>query len=113
MGLGSFLLERIKGVWSRERRAHHRIYDQPLILEFYGKKHKTHDWSAGGFRLAGPFAHARVRDRVSGEIRTGGSGTTGAFTAEVVRIADNGEVAMRLLEVSPGTFLSMYTRKRF
>ena len=113
MGLGSFLLECIKGVRFRERRAHRRIYDRPLFLEFDGKKHKTLDWSAGGFRLAGPLAHARERDRVSGKIRMGGPGTTGDFTAEVVRIADNGDVAMRLLEISPRTFLSMYAHKRF
>ncbi len=113
MGLGSFLLERIKGVRSRDRRAHRRIYDRPLTLEFDGKKYKTRDWSTGGFRLVGPVAHVRVRDRVTGKIRMGRFGTKGAFTAEVVRIDDNGDVAMRLLEVSSSTFLSMYAHKRF
>ena len=99
------------GARLHDRRRHRRVYGRPLCLEIDGNKYKTRDWSLGGFRLVGSFADAKVGDRVGGTIRVPGGAEPGPFTAEVVRLTEYGDVALRFLETSPRTFLAMSALK--
>ena len=79
---------------------------RPLVLKIDGKKYRTVDWSLGGFRINGFHESGKPRDEVSGTIGGGGM-RRGEFVAEILRVSASGEVRMRLLEVTPATFLAM------
>lgn len=98
-------------IGSLERRAHRRFSYPALQLEIDGKRFKTTDWSLGGFRINGYINGYRgvpkIGDRLSGHIKSLNSSAPGTFVAEVVRIAETGEIGLRLLEITPAVFLAM------
>jgi PilZ domain len=94
-------------IGSLERRAHRRFSYPALQLEIDGKRFKTTDWSLGGFRITGYRGAPKIGDRLSGQIKSLNSSAPGTFVAEVVRIAETGEIGLRLLEITPAVFLAM------
>ncbi len=98
------ILRRILG--KPDRRRHARNTATVLELRIDGHKYETIDWSLGGFRFSGFHKDVRRRDNISGTIGGVGAGP-GEFVAEVMRVSDNGDVSVRLLEITPATFLAM------
>ncbi len=91
----------------KDRRKHARNTTPSLELKIDGRKYRTLDWSLGGLRINGFHVDVKPRDRLSGTI-AGVSGVgPGEFVAEVLRVAENGDVSVRLLEISPAIFLAM------
>ncbi len=91
----------------KDRRKHARIAAPSLELKIDGRKYQTLDWSLGGLRINGFHADVKPRDRLSGTIAGVGGGGPGEFVAEVLRVSENGDVSLRLLEIAPATFLAM------
>ena len=91
----------------QDRRQHRRYAYPAVALEVDGQHYETVDWSLGGFRVNGYHQHLEVGDRITGTIGTVGSGSPGTFVAEVVRFMPNGDVGMRLLEITPSVFIAM------
>ena len=94
-------------VRSWDRRVHRRYSDPPLHLEIDGKRFKTTDWSLGGFRIHGYNEAVAIGGRLTGQIQSVNSNGPGTFVAEVVWIAETGEVGLRLLEITPAVFVAM------
>jgi len=94
-------------IGSRDRRVHRRYLYPALRLEIDGKRYKTTDWSLGGFRINGYHEALAVGDRLTGQITPINSSGPGTFVAEVVRIAETGEIGLRLLEITPAVFITM------
>ncbi len=91
----------------KDRRKHARITTPSLQLKIDGHKYRTLDWSLGGLRINGFHTDVKPRDRLSGTISGVGDLRPGEFVAEVLRVAENGDVSVRLLEISPAFFLAM------
>jgi hypothetical protein len=94
-------------VRSWDRRVHRRFSHPPLHLEIDGKRFTTTDWSLGGFRIDGYREPLAVGARLTGQIQFINPNSPGTFVAEVVRIAETGEVGLRLLEITPAVFVAM------
>jgi hypothetical protein len=90
-----------------DRRRAPRFTKPPLWLEVDGWRYKTYDWSLSGFRIEVCRARPQPRARLIGRIE--GIGCTGAFSAEVVRVEDDGTVAGRFLDITPAIFMAMGT----
>lgn len=90
----------------KDRRKHARNTAPSLELKIDGHKYRTLDWSLGGLSINGFHADVKPRDRLSGTI-SGVGVDPGEFVAEVLRVAENGDVSVRLLEISPAIFLAM------
>jgi hypothetical protein len=90
-----------------DRRHAPRFQKPALWLELDGWRYKTRDWSLGGFRIGDCRKPPRPRDRVQGRIE--GIGCIGSFTAEVVRINEDGSIAGRFLEITPAILMAMGT----
>jgi PilZ domain len=100
-------------VRSWDRRVHRRYSQPPLHLEIDGKRFKTTDWSLGGFRIQGYQEAVAVGGRLTGQIKSFNSSGPGTFVAEVVRIAESGEIGLRLLEITPAIFVAMARLKDY
>ncbi len=48
-----------------------------------------------------------IGDRLTGQIKSINSSGQGTFVAEVVRIAETGDIGLRLLEITPAVFIAM------
>ena len=72
-----------------------------------GHTYETLDWSLGGFRVNSFHQNLNRRDKISGTIVGLGATGRGDFVAEVMRVSENGDVSVRLLEIAPATFLAM------
>ena len=48
-----------------------------------------------------------IGDRLTGRIKSINSSGPGTFVAEVARIAETGEIGLRLLEITPAVFVAM------
>ena len=91
---------------TRDRRHHYRLEQPVLVLTIAGKEYATLNWSLGGFRIAaGPGRFVRDQ-RIEGGIRLPAGGD-GSFAADVLRVTDQGQVQLRLLEISPAVFVAM------
>ena len=99
------ILRRILG--KPDRRRHARTAAPVLELRIDGHKYKALDWSLGGFRFSGFHKVVRRRDNISGTIDGVGAAGPGEFVAEVMRVSDSGDISVRLLEITPATFLAM------
>ncbi len=91
----------------KDRRHHARVATPSIALTIDDRHYETLDWSLGGFRLGGFRADVKPRDRISGTVGSVGDAGPGEFVAEVMRVAENGDISVRLLEISPATFLAM------
>ena len=91
----------------RERRRHPRVEGRPLALRIDGRKYKTLNWSLGGFKISGYHAEMEPGDKIEGTIGPVAGVGPGPFVAEVVRVTEDGEVGLRLLEVLPAVFVAM------
>lgn len=96
----------IKRLRTAERRRYQRIELSPLKLKIDGKRYNTVDWSLGGFKIGRYHVPLASGDKVSGRI-TLEHGASGEFVAEVVGVREDGEVAFRLVEITPSIFLAM------
>ncbi len=105
--LGDFIGSLLARLPRPNRRHHTADERRPLVLKIDGKKYKTANWSLGGFRIDGFHNPSKPRNEISGTIGAIGSVGPGKFVAEVTRVCENGQIGMRLLEVSPATFLAM------
>ena len=94
-------------IGSRDRRVHSRFSYPALLLEIDGKRFKTADWSLGGFRINCYHQTVEIGDRLTGTIKSINSSGQGTFVAEVVRIAETGDIGLRLLEITPAVFIAM------
>ena len=101
----------IRRLLKRERRQHERSGRQRLRLEFRGLRVRTVDWSLGGCLLPAldPPLQPRVRvgDTFEGRISGIGLGNTGDFSADVVRVTEDGEIGLRWLELDSHVFLAL------
>lgn len=103
----NILSRAITAIGSRDRRVYRRFSYPALHLEIDGKRLRAIDWSLGGFRINGYHEELKIGDRLTGQIKSINSSGPGTFVAEVVRIADTGEVGLRLLEITPAVFVAM------
>ena len=99
-----------KAVSGKERRAHPRISGPQLVLHIDGKHLRTINWSLGGFLVAG-IVDVMPGQRLEGEVSPPRQGHRGPFSAEVVRVATNGAVGARFLDIDSQSFLAMGTLK--
>ena len=90
-----------------DRRRSPRFSKPALWVELDGWRYKTCDWSLGGFRIGECRKPTRPRDRVRGRLE--GIGCVGSFTAEVVRVGEDGTLAGRFLEITPAILMAMGT----
>jgi hypothetical protein len=90
-----------------DRRRSPRFTKPALWLEFEGWRYKTRDWSLGGFRVGDFRKPVQSREKVNGRIE--GIGCIGSFTAEVVRLHEDGSLAGRFLEITPAILMAMGT----
>ena len=103
MSVGKLLRE---SLGLTERRQHPRSDQPELTLRFGGQDYTAVDWSLGGCRINADAARFQVKQRIQGRMQLEGSDGRGEFLAEVVRIVENGDVALRWLELSPYIFMA-------
>jgi hypothetical protein len=87
-----------------ERRKHPRASAPTLTLSIDGVSYTALDWSHGGCRVNAPSGPFKIKQRVEGRINLKGAGK-GEFVCEVVRLANNGDVGLRWLEISSQIFV--------
>ena len=95
----------------KERRQFARHAGTSLTVQVEGHKYKTLDWSLGGFRLPSFHHPIQPKERFSGRLTPARGGTPGEFTAEVVWVKEDGHCGVKLIEITPATFLSMASLK--
>lgn len=89
-----------------ERRRNQRFELPSIRLKIDGKRYDSIDWSMGGFKIGRCHLSLVPGDSVTGVI-TLEHGESGEFVAEVVAVRADGQVAFRLLEITPRVFLAM------
>ena len=103
------LMSFIRGLFGRDRRQHGRFGRPSLRVRYHGRRVRAGDWSLGGCLLPIPEPPfdppLRVGDTFEGRISGIGLGNSGDFLAEVVRIAGDGKVGLRWLELDSHVFL--------
>ncbi len=90
-----------------DRRRHRRVHDRPIKVRVEGNKYETLDWSLGGFRIKGYHRTLEIGERLSGKIGPVDGIKAGDFVVEVVRTTDDGDMGVRILEISSEIFLAM------
>jgi PilZ domain len=90
-----------------DRRHHRRTYDRPIKIKMGGNQYETLDWSLGGFRFNGYHRTLEIGERLSGKIGPVDGIKAGDFIVEVVRTTDEGDVGVRIIEISSEVFLAM------
>ena len=93
-------------LWRQDRRRYVRIVNPPLRLRIDGKRYDTVDWSLGGFKIRRYHRGLSAGDQIQGEIRFD-TVKPGEFVAEVIQVQASGDIGLRLLEITPATFLAM------
>lgn len=96
----------IKRLHAAERRRFQRIELPRIRLRIDGKRYDAIDWSLGGFKVGRCHLSLASGENVAGRIQLE-HGPSGEFVAEVVGVREDGEVAFRLLEITPSVFLAM------
>jgi hypothetical protein len=91
----------------QERRKNRRLQSSRLTVYVNGKRHKTSDWSLGGFRVVIPRNTLAPNHVIKGPLHGPGLFNRGEYEACVVWVADNGEIGARFIELSPESFLAM------
>jgi hypothetical protein len=79
-----------------------------VALSVGGRKYKSADWSLGGCRIPAESGEFAIRQQISGRIKLAGADGPGEFVAEIERVADDGHVDLRWLEMSPHIFVAMH-----
>jgi hypothetical protein len=90
-----------------ERREHSRQQVPRLTVKIDGRKYGAIDWSMGGCRINAPAAALQVKQKVDGQVTLDGADGRGKFIAEIVRVAADGDIGLRWLELSPNIFVAM------
>jgi len=90
-----------------ERRRHRRVYDRPIKVNLEDKVYKTLDWSLGGFRINGFHRELERGEKLNGIIGPIARVKPGECIVEVVRIAENGDIGVRFIEIAPRIFVAM------
>lgn len=90
-----------------DRRRSPRFTKPALWVELDGRRYRARDWSLGGFRVADFGKPVRSREKLTGRVE--GIGCVGSFSAEVVRVHEDGSMAGRFLEITPAILMAMGT----
>jgi len=90
-----------------ERRRHRRVYGRPIKVVLEDKAYKTLDWSLGGFRINNYHRELKRGDRLSGVIGPFARVKPGDCVVEVVRVAENGDIGAKFVEIAPRIFVAM------
>ena len=113
-----FIPSAVSRLWAMafpgERRAHPRKYGpaQQLTLKIDGHRYVTVDWSLGGARLEHYHRPLKRGDVLEGRL-SGIRGVKGEFVANVVRINEDGEVALQWREMTTSTFVALSSVPRY
>ena len=90
-----------------ERRRHRRIYGRPIKVVLEDQSYKTLDWSLGGFRINKYHRELKRGERLSGVIGPFARVKSGECVVEVVRVAENGDIGAKFVEIAPKIFVAM------
>ena len=89
-----------------ERRRHNRARGGSVHIDVDGAELALTDWSPGGFRGGGFQAQPPQRGSfISGSVRVGR--VSGAYTAYVVALYDDGSIGARFDEIDAGVFRAL------
>lgn len=100
MSLISRLVDQVRSKLSEpEKRAARRESDPWLFVEIEGIEHRARDWSAGGACLSGCTLDLAIGQMVTGQMRWHKREAGHIFTAEIIRIDQGGEIALRWLDL--------------
>ncbi len=91
----------------KDRRKNRRNFDRPLKLKVEGRTYQTLDWSLGGFRIKDYHRPLEIGERITGKVSLPYGGHVGDFVAEIVRATEDGDVGVRILEITSRTFVAM------
>jgi len=89
------------------RRRHRRIQTVKLTILIGKRRYKTRDWSLGGFRIAAPDLAYRSNQPISGKLNGPGLFDSGEFEGVISWVSEQGEIGVRLTEVSRESFAAM------
>ena len=95
----SFWKTLFSGFRPDERRLLARGWAPILELEIEGVRALSRDWSAGGAAIIGIEGDLAVGDILAGTLGWEGSAGRVPFTADIVRIAPDGTISLRWLEL--------------
>jgi len=90
-----------------ERRRHRRIYGRPIKVVLEDQSYKTLDWSLGGFRIKNFHRDLKRGERLSGVIGPFARVKSGECVVEIVRVAENGDIGAKFVEIAPKIFVAM------
>jgi hypothetical protein len=90
-----------------ERRRHRRIYGRPIKVVLEDKSYKTLDWSLGGFRINNFHRELKRGERLNGVIGPFARVKPGECVVEIVRVAENGDIGAKFVEIAPKIFVAM------
>jgi hypothetical protein len=95
------------GLRHDERRRHGRIYSRPIKVVLEDETYKTLDWSLGGFRIGSFHRELKRGDKLTGTIGPFARVKSGECVVEVVRVAENGDIGAKFVEIAPRIFVAM------
>ena len=108
MSLITRIVGRLQSLLSEpEQRLSMRESDPWLFIAIDGVECRARDWSAGGARIQACTADLVIGQIVSGRLRWHKRDTGHIFTAEVMRLDQGGEVALRWLDLPDVVFTAM------
>ena len=108
MSLIARFVEQLQRMFSeQEQRLSMRESDPWLFIAIDGVEFRARDWSAGGARLQACTADLAIGQIVSGRLRWHKREAGHIFTAEVMRLDQGGEVALRWLDLPDAVFTAM------
>jgi hypothetical protein len=90
-----------------DRRRHRRFYGRPIKVVLEDRPYKTLDWSLGGFRINNFHRELKRGERLSGVIGPFARVKSGECVVEVVRVAENGDIGAKFVEIAPKIFVAM------
>ncbi|MDO8288082.1 MAG: PilZ domain-containing protein [Parvibaculum sp.] len=108
MSLISRFVEQLKSKLTEpEQRLSARAGDPWLFVEVNGHDYRARDWSVGGACLRACGEELALGQIVSGRLRWHKRDTGHIFTAEIMRLDPNGDVALRWLSLPDAILADM------
>ncbi|MBL4907958.1 MAG: PilZ domain-containing protein [Sneathiella sp.] len=90
-----------------DRRTFHRNSARRVVLIIDGKPFLANNWSPSGFNIDFPESGLSKGDILSGEIDIFEVEEKGQFTATVVRVQENGQIAANFTELSSQSYMNL------
>lgn len=90
-----------------ERRAYSRNNARRVVLIIEGKPYLANDWSPSGFCIDYPHSGLQKGDTLIGEIDIFEVEDKGRFTATVVRILPEGQLAVKFTDLSSHSYINL------